>query len=202
MRIGLLGGTFNPVHHGHLILAQDALEAFALDRVWFVLSPRPPHKPAAPLAPAADRAAWLEAALADDPRFELCRAELERDGPSYTIDTLRALRAAHPGHTFVFLIGADTLRDLHTWRRIGDLLDLVEFATLARPETPLDGIRPADLRLPPPWPEKLLARCATGHRVQISSSEIRKRLAAGRSVRYLVPPSVEKMLRGWKGYGA
>ncbi len=202
MRIGLLGGSFNPVHHGHLILAQDALDAFALDRVWFLLSPRPPHKPDAPLAPAERRAAWLEAAVADDPRFALCRAELDREGPSYTIDTLRALRAAHPQHTFVFLIGADTLRELHTWRQIGDLLDLVEFAALARPETPPEALRPADLRLPPPWPERLLARCVAGHSVRISSSDIRKRLAAGQSVRYLVPPAVERLLRDWNGYGS
>jgi nicotinate-nucleotide adenylyltransferase len=199
-RLGIFGGSFNPVHHGHLIAAQDALEAFALDRVLFVPCAQPPHKPAAVMAPAADRRAMLELAIADNPRFELCTLELDRGGVSYTVDTLRALRERHPGETLAFIIGVDTLSELHTWRAIGEVLEMAEIVTLIRPGTPPERWSDAALGLPPPWPERLRARMVHGHAVEISSSDVRRRLAEGREIRYFVPPRVEQYLRARRMY--
>jgi nicotinate-nucleotide adenylyltransferase len=199
-RLGIFGGSFNPVHHGHLIAAQDALEAFALDRVLFVPCAQPPHKPAAVMASAADRRAMLELALEDNPRFELCALELDRGGVSYTVDTLRALRTQHPDDALVFIIGADTLPELHTWRAMDEILALAEIVTLARPGTPPERWSDAAIGLPPPWPERLRARLAHGHAVEISSSDIRRRLAERREIRYFVPPRVEQYLQARRMY--
>jgi nicotinate-nucleotide adenylyltransferase len=194
-RIGILGGTFNPVHLGHLILAQDALERFELDRVFFVPCAQSPHKTAEPPIAAAHRAAMLEAALEGDPRMEVSRAEIERGGVSYTIDTVEDFARRFPGAEICFIIGADTLAELHRWKDIGRLLERCAFVTLARPGFDVDAIAPESLRLPPPWPERLLARVAAGHAVDISSTDVRMRLAEGLRVRYLVPDAVEMYIR-------
>lgn len=199
--IGIIGGSFDPIHMGHLILAQDAVEAFALDRILFVPCAQAPHKPAGPVAPAEDRAAMIALAVAGDPRFELCRLELDRGGVSYTYDTVAALRSACPDAALRFVIGADTLTELHSWRRIGDLLRLCEFVTVARPGFRLADLQPADLRLPSPWAADLLRRVASGHAVDLSSSDIRKRLARGVGVRYLVPDSVATYISEHHLYG-
>lgn len=199
--IGIIGGSFDPIHVGHLILAQDAAEAFALDRVLFVPCAQAPHKPAGPVAPAADRAAMIGLAVAGDPRFELCRLELDRGGVSYTYDTVSALRAAYPDAALRFVIGADTLTELHSWRRIGDLLELCEFVTIARPGFRLLDLKPGDLRLPGALAGELLRRVAVGHAVDVSSSDIRMRLARGVGVRYLVPDSVNTYISEHHLYG-
>ena len=133
--IGLLGGTFNPVHEGHLSIAREALRLFSLDAVWFIPCAVPAHKPTNNLAPNEDRLAMLCLAIADEPRFSALTIELDRPGTSYTLDTVRELRAQHPADTFVFIIGADTLGELHTWHKPLELLELVRFVTLARPGT-------------------------------------------------------------------
>ncbi len=189
--IGILGGTFNPVHAGHLLLAQDALEHFELDRIVFVPCGRPPHKPELPVAAARHRLAMLEAAVEGDPRFEVSTCEIERDGPSYSVDTVRHFRGLHPGARLCLVIGADTLVDLRSWHEIGRLLEACDVVTVSRPGLDLARLRAPDLGLPPPWGERLLAQAATGHDVGISSSEVRMRLAEGLSIRYLVPPPVE-----------
>ncbi len=201
MRIGLFGGSFNPVHTGHLVIAQDAAESFGLDRVLFLPCGQPPHKPADALAPAEHRAAMIEASIEGDPRFALCRCELDRPGTTYTIDTVRALRAERPEDSLHFLIGADTLAELHSWKDIGDLLGLCEFLTLARPGFPLDSLDPDSFGLPPPWPELLLSRVARIHEVGISATDVRMRLAEGLSIRYLVPGCVERYISEYHLYG-
>ncbi len=188
-RIGILGGTFNPVHLGHLVLAQDARERFELDRVLLVPCASPPHKDARDLAPAAHRLAMLEAAVEADPALEVSAIEIERGGVSWTVETLRELRARHPDADLVFVIGADTLRELRTWRRIEEIFTLCRFAVITRP-----GVAPAgdpdELGLPEPQARRLLAAVVPGHDIGISSSDIRMRVAEGLAVRYLVPDTV------------
>ena len=189
-QLGILGGTFNPVHLGHLILAQDALEHFHLDRVLFIPSAQPPHKRTENLAPAAHRLAMLRAAVAGDPRFEVSSIELERQGPSFTIETIKALRAARPDARLHFIIGTDSLLELHQWRSIEELLGLCEFVTMLRPGFPVEHLEEEQLHVPPPWGAHLLANLFPGHTAEISSTDIRQRVAAGRSIRYLVPEAV------------
>lgn len=184
--IGLLGGTFNPVHHGHLSIAREALQAFDLSAVWFIPCARPPHKTSEKLASNADRLAMLQLAIAGEPRFEALTLEFDRPGKSYTLHTVRELQALHPGVEFVFIIGADTLPELHTWHRPLELLPLLRIVTLARPGFMPD---PAAIRLPPPWPEKLLADVRTGNPVDVASRDIRAQIAAGHPVS-LVPQPV------------
>ena len=189
--IGLLGGTFNPVHEGHLSIAREALALFALDAVWFIPCAVPPHKPVHDLASNEDRLAMLRLALADEPRFAALSIEFERPGKSYTLDTVRALQALHPDAGFVFIIGADTLPELHTWHRPLELLELVRIVTLARPGFSPDA---AAIRLPPPWPDQLLADVRTGHPLDVSSRAIRAKIAAGQPVP-LVPDSVIRYIQ-------
>ena len=189
--VGLLGGTFNPVHEGHLSIAREALRLFELSAVWFIPCAVPPHKPAANLAANEHRLAMLRLALAGEPRFAALSIEFERPGKSYTVDTVRALQALHPGTEFVFIIGADTLPELHTWHKPLELLSLVRIVTLARP-----GCAPAaaDLHLPAPWPEKLLADVRAGHPRDVASRDLRAKIAAGQPVP-LVPRSVMRYIQ-------
>lgn len=190
-RIGVLGGSFNPIHMGHLIIAQSALEAFDMARVLFVPAAQPPHKGLGAMMSAVHRQAMVEAAIEDDWRYEVCDVELRRAGVSYSIDTVRELREANPGAELCFIIGSDTLPELHLWKDIGELLKLCRFVTLARPGWDVGGITPERIKLPSPWPERLLADVVESQRVDISSSDIRHRIAEGLSIRYLVPPAVE-----------
>ena len=190
-RVGLLGGTFNPVHEGHLSIAREALVLFELDAVWFIPCAVPPHKPVGNLAANADRLAMLQLALASEPRFAALPIEFERPGKSFTVDTVRALQALHPGTGFVFIIGADTLPELHTWHQPLELLSLVRIVTLARPGFVPD---PAALRLPPPWPARLLADVRTGTPLEVSSRDIRAKIASGQPIA-LVPAAVIRYIQ-------
>ena len=188
---GLLGGTFTPVHDGHLGIARAALELWNLDSVWFVPCSVPPHKPSAGLAPNADRLAMLRLAVAGEPRFDVLPIEFDRPGPSYTLDTVRALRALHPETDFSFIVGADTLPELHTWHRPLELLELVRMVALSRP-----GHEPAEssILLPPPWPRKLLADLRAGPRFDVASRDVRAAIAARRPVS-LVPEPVVRYIQ-------
>lgn len=191
MRIGILGGTFNPIHTGHLILAQDALEQFELNRVLFVPCAKPPHKKAAGLLPAEHRLRMIEVALEGDLRFEISPVELQRGGTSYTIDTLRELARLWPRARFYLILGGDSLLELHLWKDVYALLALCEVVTLVRPGHDERPITAETISLRAPWPDRLLKNVWTGHRVEISSSDIRRRVAEGMSIRYLVHPAVE-----------
>ncbi len=190
-RVGILGGTFNPLHIGHLILAQSALESFELSSVLFIPCATPAHKSSRALLPGKHRLAMVERAIGWNPFFESSDMELQRPGVSYAVDTVAALTRQRPQASFFFIIGADTLRELHKWHNIYDLLALCRFITFARPGNGLDTIKPADLKLDPPWPERLLKDVMVGRHLEISSSDIRYRIAEGLSIRYLVPPEVE-----------
>ncbi len=182
--IGLYGGSFDPVHHGHLILARDAVEQLGLSRLIFLPAAISPHKLArAPGAPGDWRLRMLRAAVAGEPRFSVDPCELERAGPSYTIDTIHALRARHaPGTAFSYLIGEDNVPLLHTWHRIDALRALVRFVVCRRHAShPSSSAPPASAATDFP----VLTRW-----VDISSTEIRNRVASGRQIRYLVPEAV------------
>lgn len=199
MRIGLLGGTFNPVHIGHLVLAHDAAEAESLDRVLLIPCNLPPHKQPTDLADASHRVAMLQRAASGDRLLEVCRLEVERGGISYTVDTLRELRRQMPGADFFLIAGTDCLRELHSWKDVDTLLGLCTLIVFERPGVPMPD--PDAIRLQQPWPEKLLSRVRRGHLVEISATEIRQRVAQGLSIRYFVPPLVEEYIRQHGLYG-
>ena len=137
------------------------------------------------------RLAMVESAIEGDLRFESCDMEIRRGGVSYAIDTVAELTEAHPRSRLYFVIGADTLPELHAWKSIYEILSLCTFVTFARPGSGLSGLAHGDLELEPPWPERLLANVAGGQQVDISSTDIRYRVAEGMSIRYLVPAAVE-----------
>ncbi len=192
-RLGIFGGSFNPVHTGHLVMAQDAIDHFGLHKVLWIPAAQPPHKTS--LAPAEDRLEMLRLAVQGDARYEVSDEEVARGGVSFTVDTVERLRARRPEAELHLVIGGDTLRELHTWKDIGRLLTLCRVVTVARPGFSADSIDPALLRLPDPWPRTLLANVITGHLVEISASDIRQRISRRQSIRYLVPESVERYIR-------
>jgi len=186
VRLGLFGGTFDPPHTGHLIVAQDAALALGLDRVLFVPASLPPHKQHRTITPAASRMRMLTLALGDDARFGVDPLELEREGPSYTVDTLRELRRRLPGD-WTLLLGADQYAEFATWREPEELLRLATVGVLDRAGT-LPHWVPSRMR-----GEGDVVRVAVT-RVDISSTAIRERVAAGVSIRYLVPAEVEAFI--------
>lgn len=190
-RIGLYGGSFDPVHLGHLILARDAVEQLGLARLIFLPAAISPHKlTRAPGASGEDRLALLQAAVADEPRFAVDACELHRAGPSYTVDTLHELRARLPADADLFyLIGEDNVPALGTWHRVDELLALAQFVVCRRRFSAANPSPAASHAFP------VLERW-----IDISSTEIRNRVAAGRSIRYLVPPGVETLINARQLY--
>jgi nicotinate-nucleotide adenylyltransferase len=182
----MFGGTFDPIHLGHLLLAEIARESLALERVVFVPARIPPHKGSVP-TPAEHRFRMAELATRDNPHFEVSDLELRRDGPSYTVETLRELRELSPRPTELYLLmGADSARDLRSWK---DHRTLLEEATLV--VLPRRGVAPEEL------PEEVAARATllASPLIEISSSEIRRLVRERRSIRYRVPESVEQYIR-------
>ena len=182
MRIGLYGGTFDPIHLGHLRAAETAREGLGLDLVAFLPAAVPPHRDAPPRA-AADRLEMARLATASHPRFEAWDAELRRPGPSYTVETVAALLSERPSDSFVLVVGADTWPEMTSWREPQRLLSLVEVAVVDRPG--YDG--PA---LGAPFPGARGVTRVEGPSLPISATTIRELARRGRSVRYLVPDAV------------
>lgn len=175
--IGLLGGSFDPIHHGHLIAAQLLREALSLSEVRFIPARLQPFKVGRHAATADQRADMVALAIASEPGFALERCELDRPGPSYTVDTLRELRASEPGADLVLLIGADAAAEFPAWREADQIPQLARVVVFGR-----GGIEPP--RVPGLW------RTVEVPPIGISGSEIRRRVAAGRSIRYWVPDAV------------
>ena len=190
-RVGIIGGSFDPLHTGHLVIAQDALEKLELSEIVFVPAAIPPHKRHLQQADAAHRYAMLRLATEADVRFSVSDVEIRRGGISYTIDTVRYLQAARPEVEWVLIVGSDTLVDLHNWYKIDELLGLCEVASFLRPgESSLAEIE-KKVALPEVSRKKLLANIIEAHLIGISSTEIRMRVAEGLGIRYLVPAEVE-----------
>jgi nicotinate-nucleotide adenylyltransferase len=210
--VAVFGGSFNPIHYGHLLLADEVLERLRLDRVLFVPAGRPPHKPLATLAPAADRYAMVTLAIADHPRFEVSRVELDREGPSYTVDTLEILAAT--GDELYFIIGSETFLDLLSWRaprRIAELARLVVVPRTGSTFDPegaaaqkvvrdigADGFVEAGAKAERGRP--IIVVHATS--LPISSSELRARARDGRSLAYRLPESLVSYIREHRLYAA
>lgn len=196
--IGLMGGSFNPVHCGHINLARAALDSGLVDSVLFLPTGNPPHKREG-LADKLCRLRMVELAIEDEPGMAVSREEIDRSGVIYTVDTLANLAKSMPGCRFTYLIGADTLRALGTWRRIEDVIARCGFLVMMRP-----GEQEAQIRqLAQAWTARgakigfLAAR-----KMDISSTDVRARVAQGQSVAHLVPPKVAAYIRGNALYGA
>jgi nicotinate-nucleotide adenylyltransferase len=186
-RLGIFGGTFDPPHVGHLILAAEACSQLALDRLLWVLTPDPPHKQNQPLTPVEHRLAMVRLAIAEDPGFEISGVDLERPGPHYAIDTLHLLASQYPGAGLVYLMGGDSLRDLPTWRFPTDLVAACLFLGVLR--RPGDSIDLAALEKTIPGVTAKV-RYVDAPQIDIASHEIRARIAEGRPFRYFLSPAV------------
>ncbi|HET7725912.1 MAG TPA: nicotinate-nucleotide adenylyltransferase [Candidatus Limnocylindrales bacterium] len=190
--LGILGGTFDPIHHGHLAIAEEVREVLGLERVLFVPASVPPHRAAPPGATAEDRARMVELAIAGNPAFSMSRIELDRDGPSYTVDTLSLLAAERAGRPDpVFILSAEAASGLPDWHDPRGVLRLARLAVVPRAGAPALGPGWAAERFP-----DQAARFAwlDAPLLPVSGSVVRARAAAGRSVRYLVPEPVARYI--------
>jgi nicotinate-nucleotide adenylyltransferase len=200
-RVGILGGTFDPVHYGHLVIAEQVREALRLDRVLFVPAARSPHKLDEPVTPAADRAAMVELAIAGNPFFAMSEIELGRDGPSYTVDTLETLanEAGRAGivRRLFFILSSEAAAALPTWRAPARILGLAQLAVVPRPGFSVrDALGAIEAAVGPSERVLTIETVPVAH----SSSDVRARAAAGHSIRYLVPPAVEAYIRDHRLY--
>ncbi len=208
-RVGILGGTFDPLHLGHFRAAESVREAMALDRVLFVPAAIPPHKAGPGITPAEDRYRMVRSAVEKEPFFEVSRIELDRNGPSFTIDTLAGLENEMPGSEVFFITGIDSFRDIRTWHRWEELLESYSIVVHGRPGIALPSAYEA---VPEKWRSSFVPlaeggtggeRCARAEgsvylldivTLNISSTEVRAMVRAGRSIRYLVPIEVEEFI--------
>jgi nicotinate-nucleotide adenylyltransferase len=210
VRIGLFGGTFDPPHAGHLALAEWARERLRLDEVVFMPAGRPPHKRGRRVSPAADRLAMTRRAVRGFPAFRVSSHEARRAGPSFTVDTLRALRRQHPGARLFLLMGADSLDEFHTWRDPAGIAALATLVVAARPGERAPARAAHGRRTPAPRPVPGRRGAPAAARVvwldnpglAISSSMLRRRAAAGRTLRVLVPDAVSAYVRRRRLYRA
>lgn len=183
LRVGVMGGTFDPIHHGHLVAASEAAHRFGLDEVVFVPTGEPWQKAGRKISPAEDRYLMTVIATAANPRFTVSRADIDRAGPTYTIDTLRDLRGDYPDANLYFITGADALSSIMSWHDWEDMFELAEFVGVTRPGYELtEDMLPADVQ------ERVHLLDIPA--MAISSTDCRERAAAGRPVWYLVPDGV------------
>jgi len=197
MRLGIFGGTFDPPHLGHLILAAEAHAQLGLERVLWVLTPNPPHKNDQSITPLNDRLDLLAAALDDDPAFELSRVDIDRPAPHYAVDTLELLRLQYPLARLVYLMGGDSLSDLPLWHRPADFINVCdEIGVILRPGHAMD-LDVLDARLPGLRARSRLVRAPL---LEISSSDVRRRIVNGQPYRYFLPKSVYQLVSGRQLY--
>jgi nicotinate-nucleotide adenylyltransferase len=180
-RLGVMGGTFDPIHYGHLVTAEEALVQFALDAVVFVPTGRPWMKEDREVSPAEDRYLMTVIATASNPRFHVSRIEVDREGPTYTVETLRALAAEHPDAELYFITGADAMLEILDWKESGEVLSLAHFIAATRPGYDLARFESQHANV------SLMSIPA----LAISSTDVRARVGEGRPIRYLVPEGVK-----------
>ncbi|WP_379966087.1 nicotinate-nucleotide adenylyltransferase [Ectobacillus sp. sgz5001026] len=187
-RIGIIGGTFDPPHNGHLLIANEAYHALQLDEIWFMPNKIPPHKLEKDVASTMHRVEMLKQAIDHEPHFSICLIELERQGPSYTYDTVIQLKKSYPEKQFYFIIGGDMVEYLPKWFKIDELLELIQFVGVTRPgyslQTPYNI---KELEIP---------------EFAVSSSFIRDRFSSGGTTKYLVPKKVQTYIERNGLYGA
>ena len=202
MRIGLFGGTFNPIHLGHLRSAEEIRQTCALDHIYFIPSACPPHKDGLAIAPAQDRLKMVELAVADHSAFSASAVELERSGLSYSVDTIRFFLSARPSAEFFFIVGLDAFLDIHTWKAYETIPELCHVIVTSRPGTSLPPGRflPVAFQTAFCYDSELRMYRHPSHHtlalhqiigLNISASVIRREIRQGRSVRYLIPRTVE-----------
>jgi nicotinate-nucleotide adenylyltransferase len=200
-RLGILGGTFDPIHYGHLVIAEEVYAALDLAEIVFVPAGHPPHKPNSMVAAAHHRLAMLELAIAGNPHFSISRVDLERPGPSYTVETLRLLRRQwDPAAALYFLIGWDSLEDFLTWRDPAGILEqLAYLVAVRRPGyAEASGYRTSlEARLPGITQRLLVVPVP---QLEISSTDLRERVAQGRPIRYQLPEPVERYIEQYGLY--
>jgi len=194
MNIGIMGGTFDPLHLGHLLVAEQAREQMSLDEVWFMPSNQPPHKDHQPKANPQHRIEMVRSAIANHPDFKLCELEFERGGTSYSVDSAYMLKERYPNDQFHWIVGSDMVQYLPKWHRIQEMSTMVSFIGLDRP-----GYKDSERDIPD-WLTNSLVMIEMVQ-FDISSTEIRDRLANGRSVRYMLPDAVWSYIRGNQLYG-
>ncbi|MCS3630674.1 nicotinate-nucleotide adenylyltransferase [Salinibacter ruber] len=181
MTVGLFGGSFNPPHVAHLVVAEVVRDQFGLDEVWWIPNATPPHKPNDELAAVQHRLAMTERTVEGNPAFRVCGMEVERDGVSYTVETLRVLQDQHPDTDFALILGSDSLDHFADWHRPDEIAERVPFIVYKRPGA-IESV--ADPRFVND------VRYAAAPVMEISGTEVRARRRAGRSIRYLVPEAV------------
>ncbi|MCS3633024.1 nicotinate (nicotinamide) nucleotide adenylyltransferase [Salinibacter ruber] len=181
MTVGLFGGSFNPPHVAHLVVAEVVRDQFGLDEVWWIPNATPPHKPNDELAAVQHRLAMTERTVESNPAFRVCGVEVERDGVSYTVETLRVLQDQHPDTDFALILGSDSLDHFADWHRPDEIAERVPFIVYKRPGA-IESV--ADPRFVND------VRYAAAPVMEISGTEVRARRRAGRSIRYLVPEAV------------
>ena len=206
-RIAIFGGTFDPFHNGHLRMAVEVMEGLSLPELFLIPSARPPHKPSRPMAAAEDRLAMASAAVAEIEGISVLDLELRREGPSYSLLTVREVSDGNPGADILFLIGADAFAEIATWHRYRDLLAACDFLMLPRPGIAPEASFPPEIRIEPegdrcynlpgcscrlPGGRRLL--CPALPVLDISSRSIREKVRRGRSIRGLVPPGVARYI--------
>jgi nicotinate-nucleotide adenylyltransferase len=198
MKLGLFGGTFDPVHLGHLLLAERCREELELDEVRFIPAGDPPHKTDRALTPGDARAEMLEFATAGNPQLVVDRRELKRSGRSYTVETLADFRREFPDADLFFLMGADSLADLPQWREPERIAELATIVAVNRGDRPLPDATTLAVTLGEAIASRVVFVNIPG--IDLSSSELRVRVAAGKSLRYAVPSSVDAYIRDKKLY--
>jgi len=196
-KIGILGGTFDPIHIGHLVTAEAVRIQFGLEKVIFIPAGDPPHKQGCQVTAARHRFIMTVLATCSNPYFFVSAMELERPGPSYTIDTIKILKERYgPDTDLYFIIGADTVKELHTWRKIDELLDLCYFVAATRPGS--NGLDLIVQMFGDKGRERILR--LNNPELEISSTDIRERVKNGKSIKYIVPESVEEYILKEKLY--
>lgn len=187
-RLGVMGGTFDPIHHGHLLTAEEAAVQFGLEQVIFVPTGQPWMKADREVSPAEDRYLMTVIATASNPRFTVSRIEIDGAGPTYTVDTLRALRELHPAAELFFVTGADAMLEIFSWKDPSELLSLAHFIAATRPGYDLAHF---EAEAPTAHPNVTVMNIPA---LAISSTDIRQRVREGRPIRYLVPEGVKSYI--------
>ena len=190
MRIGVFGGTFDPIHMGHLIVAEDARAALELDKILFIPAGQPWFKSYRQITEAHHRLAMVRLAVEGNPSFDVADIEIRRTGPSYTVDTLSELRVLYPDAEFIVILGVDALREIDRWHQPRKLFELASVVGMARPGASLD---PSVLNAAIPGASSRM-RLLDSVLIEISGTEVRQRTAEGRSIRYRVPAAVERYI--------
>ncbi len=186
-KVGILGGTFDPPHYGHLLIANEVLSELNLDEIWFMPNQEPPHKKKSESVENNDRLQMLELSIEGNSAFKVEMIELERSGPSFTVDTMKILNERFSDHQFFFIIGADMIEYLPKWHKIDELIELVQFVGVERPEYSSKTDYPILYVDIPAF--------------EVSSSMIRNRVQQGKTVRYLLPDRVIEFIREKHLYG-